>query len=118
MRRGFSLVETILALGLLGTLLLLAAFLVPSCVLSCKSADLRAQAESVGQSQLESLRAQPFSQLAGGTETVGIYRVTSELRPEPDCAAAEACRVRVTVDWQWRGRDYSWSREGTLHASL
>ena len=101
---------------------MLAAFLVPNCVLSCQSAELWVQAESLGQSELERLRAQPFPPTAPSprSETVGghAYRVRTELLPEPECTAAEARRVRVTVSWHWRTRELSWCREGTLHAGL
>ena len=52
---------------------MLAAFLVPNCVLSCQSAELWVQAESLGQSELERLRAQPYPPTAPSprSETVG-----------------------------------------------
>lgn len=119
MRRGFSLAESILALGLLGTLLVLAVVLLPSCVTLYRNASQQAQAESVGETAFEELRGRPYGSLGGTVDlSHDDYRVQAVVGEEPGCQAAEAKRVLVTVVWSYRGREYRWSGEETFHAPL
>jgi len=113
------LAESILALGLLGTMIVLALILLPSCVTLYRGATQQAQAESLGQSAFESLRGRPYGELTGTVDlSQGDYKVKAVVGPEPDCQASEAKRVEIIVTWSYRGREYRWSGSETFHAPL
>lgn len=123
--RAFSLHESILALGLLGTLLILALLLMPSCVVAYRSVQHRAQAESLGQAWLARLRAGPFSDLVAGERELDTtvqgdveMKVSSRVQDEPGCEPSEARRVKIVVRWTYRHRAQQWEREATVGAPL
>lgn len=111
-KRGFTLLETIMATMLLAGCMLLLFNLYPASALAVRRSQDRMQADAVAQSLLAELRAQPFSALTLGQTaepdvTVGstvYHRSVEVFGPGDDPTLLKG--IRVTVEWEWvRGKE-------------
>jgi Tfp pilus assembly protein PilV len=112
--QGLSLGETIIASCLLGLVILAVFNLFPASLFAMRQAEQQIRADQLAQEILETTRQKPFEQLAVGrpdpqpgaeeaagvrfTPTLQIYQVAGA---DPDLLL----RLRVSVDWKFRGRD-------------
>ena len=101
--RGFSLVEIIVAIGVLTTVMVA---LLPQLIVGIRStgtARLVTQAKGVAQGQLEQMRAMPFyvSKAAGGVDVLDTYFPRrTETSPAPVCATGDKLNEPQTT---WSG---------------
>ena len=121
--KGFTLLETSLACFLLGCILLAAAGLFPGSALALRRSACQNDASSVAECALESARAQGFTNLTVGNETLdprrlqGIeYACLREVLVDPATPVSVLKRVRVTVTWKYQRTDGRLVRESWLSA--
>lgn len=118
--RGLSLIETMIAAAVLFLVVSILLNLLPSSLLAIKRAEQRIQAGNIAQSILEEQRGVRFDSLAAGTPRVfdpvqvaGMsYEPVLEVEDDPEVAGVK--KLKVTVRWRQRDRDYSVVRELTL----
>lgn len=101
MRKGLSLLETIISTFLFGMVLLLVMNFVPTSTLSLAQGERRTRAGLLAQSQLNEARARPF----GTLESTPLYQQDDmswqlEVRSEKP---GRLKALKVTVGWQERG---------------
>ena len=120
--RGFSLAETMFALGLLGLVVVLILNIFPSSMATVRSAEQRSHAESVANSKLEEQVEVPFDQLPLGLDKdlgsqnflqVDYHARLQVLKADGDPRYLRA--VRVNVDWTVRGLRRQVVRELLIH---
>lgn len=125
MRRGFTLIETILATFILSLITMAVFNIFPSSVMAVKRGEMELQADSIAQQYLEECRAQPWEELVVGP-AVALPQVTSAgtvFRPRlrvlavPGSDVNHLRAVRVTVDWTHSAKSHSMVRESWI-ASL
>lgn len=116
--RGLSLLETILSIFLLGMVVLVVMQLFPTSFLATRRSEQRAQAARVAEDVLSRQRALPFGQLiVGATELEPVVSGGVSYAPRVEVFAPEGANpdklngIRVTVNWQERGKTWSVSRD-------
>jgi len=100
-QRGISLVETLVALSLFGiTAGTMGSYLVQQIRL-CSSNYLYTQAFALAETELESIRAQPFADIAAASKTTRVGEATFTLATQVlnDTPSAGLKRVTVNVNW-------------------
>ncbi len=109
-RRGYTLVETLVALAVFAIGL---AAILPMIVASVRANDtagVRTRAVALAQEKVEALRAMPFDELVSrvpGSETVdGVFRRAWRFVPTPALPGdgGDLRRVLVEVSWSLPGR--------------
>ena len=120
MRRGLSLLETVVAAFLFMLVVILVLNLFPSSLLALTQAELKARAARLAQSRLNEVRLRPFEslQVQGpreellGEEYQGArLRAFLDVRRDPDSDPDRLKVLRVTVQWDERGRKRESVRE-------
>lgn len=111
MRKGFQLIEVIIATAVFFLIALFLLNLLPTSQWAVAMAEHRLTAQNLASSKLEELRVGPFGNLAEGAhppteaEHDGVRFVTSyEVRRVPDADFDLVREVDVTVTWEVRGR--------------
>ena len=110
--RGHTLVETLVALGLVALLVLLVWDLLPTGFAATRQAGREAQAEALVAGLLEEYRAKPFEDLEPGTVRpepieAGGGRGAPVVRNPRGAGGARGGRAGhagVEVSWTWQGR--------------
>ena len=122
---AFGLAETIVAWGLLGTVLVLVLQLLPTCVMAYRTVQHEAQADALGSSLLgrqaaafENLTIGPPQAMEPVPEGDVEFRPSVQVLEQPGCAPTHAKRLRVTVEWVFRNRACRWSQETCVRAPL
>lgn len=122
-RRAFSLLETSLACFLIGCILLAAAGLFPGSALALRKSAHQADAGSVAEAALETARAQGFSALTMGSQTLAprtlqgiVFACQQEVLADGATPVSMLKRVRVTVTWKYQNYDGRLVRESWLSA--
>lgn len=113
--RGFSLLETITAIALLGLVVILVLNIFPSSVLAASSGNDRIQAENLARSLLEEARALAFEDLTLGrtplTSPDPRFTVEREVYVPRQGEVHQTRAVRIVVRWSKGNRRSSISRE-------
>ena len=123
MKRGFTLAEMAVSLGIVSLLLIFVLNLFPSALVAQKGAEERLQAGSLARSLLEQQLDTPFGQLPVGLrrqlEPVSREGVLYQIRLEVDAGQGVDARflrvLRVIVRWQSRGQQRIVQRELHQH---
>lgn len=105
MRRGFTILETLFAAGVLLIVLMAVIEILPSASLASKRADQQMTADALAQGKLEASRVAPYASLAPSSEDVPLngtrYHVDTAVGPPPAAlGTSHAKQVVVTVSWQ------------------
>ncbi len=109
-RRGYTLVETLVALAVFAIGLAAILPMVVAGVRANDTAAVRTRAVALAQEKVEALRAMPFDEMVSrvpGSETVdGVFRRTWAFVPTPALPgdAGDLRRVLVEVSWSLPGR--------------
>jgi type II secretory pathway pseudopilin PulG len=104
-RRGFTILETLFAAGVLLFVMMAVLNILPSASLASKRADQQMTADSIAQSELERLRVASYDTLpATATSTTTVngteYRVDSAVADaDPALGTTHAKQAVVTVSW-------------------
>ena len=122
-RSGLSLVETIVALGIVSLVIILVVNLYPSAMATLRHAERLGIADGLAHSLLEEQMARPFSQLTPGDskdvdpqELEGItYKCRSEVFKYPDTDEKRLLGLRVTVEWSYGSHKRRIVRESLIH---
>jgi prepilin-type N-terminal cleavage/methylation domain-containing protein len=115
---GFSLIEVIMAVTILGLVIMFIFNLYPSSVLAIRHAEHRLRAVNLAQSILEEKRSGPFSALAAATDLKDVtgddgviyhpvYEPFIVLGADPNRLRG----IRVTVTWTAQEKQYAISQE-------
>ncbi len=123
MRKGFTLAEIAVSLGIVSLLLLFVLNLFPSALVAQKGAEERLQAGSLARSLLEQQLDVPFGQLPVGLRrslpAVNRDGVLYQVQLQVDASQGVDARflrvLRVMVRWQSRGQQRSLQRELHKH---
>lgn len=122
MRRGFSLIETILA-AFIFSLITMAVFnIFPSSVMAVKRGEMELEADSIAQRILEEHRAKPFDELvltgpaplAAETLAGTKFEPFLEIDSVPGSLEESLKAVRVEVRWSHSAKNYSLLREAWI----
>lgn len=108
--RGFTLMEAILSITLIGIIFVLALNLYPASVLTIRQSEQKLRADTVARSLLESYASQPFSELVVGSsvsltaqEWNGVtYQPVLRILNPPEGNAEYVKDVEIQVHWQVR----------------
>lgn len=121
-RRGFSFIETVVALGLVAAVLMVAVQLIPSALLLLRGVERQQAACELAQRILEEQSVRPWAELVmGGTENRTetqenlVYSVRVEVRAVPDAPPELARVLHVQVTWEYRDRRHTVIRELLVH---
>lgn len=122
MKRGFSLVETVLATFVLSLITMAVFNIFPSSVMAVKRGEMELEADSLAQQQLEEYRARPFDSLVLGNApaippvTVGdtAFAVSTRVAAVPDSDVDHLKAVVVTVDWTHSAKSHTITREAWI----
>lgn len=114
MRRGLSLLETILALSLVSLVLILVVSLFPDTLLAIRRSEQTVQADQWAQTLLEYEMSRPFDELVAGTvysppdRQLGptVYHGTTRIFSVPDARGDLVKGVNVTVAWDHGGKNH------------
>ncbi|HIB68775.1 MAG TPA: hypothetical protein EYO33_27715 [Phycisphaerales bacterium] len=117
-RRAFSVIEVIVAFGLLSIMVAIFFNLIPSSTLASLRAENRLSASNIAQNELETLRSGAFSDLAAAngrvrTERRGSTQFKVETQVE-DIAGTRSDYIKlakVKVTWAERQKNQSLSYE-------
>ena len=112
MRRGFTLVETLLSFGVLLVTAIFIFQMLPASVLATRQAEVRVEAQRVLNDTLESYRSRNFDSLKQGslslapvTGQLGVtFQPTVMVGKLEDADPDRALEVRVEVAWTFRSR--------------
>ena len=115
-RRGFSLMEAIVALALLGLIVVLVLNIFPSTLYASQKASEQIEAENLAQSYLEEARLKPFSTLHLGaplplTPADAKFRVTQEFYQPVGTDEEQTRGIRIIVHWSNKGTERELKRE-------
>lgn len=117
-KRGFSVIEVVVAFGLLAIMVSIFFNLIPSSTLATFRAENRLSASNLAQNQIETLRAAPFDELPswdGKSETVTRgstkFTVTTSVSDIKDIKPDYLKLVKVTVGWVERSNNQKLSYE-------
>ena len=113
--RGFSLMEIVVSLALLGLIVGLVINIFPSSIVASHSASEQMEAENLAQSLIEETRASGFSSLTEITEDMPSpdpkYQLQREVFVPPGTDAEQTVAVRITVRWESKKRQRELVRE-------
>lgn len=106
MKRGLTLIETVVAATMLSLALLAIMTIIPSTNAIARQAEIRLQADNLAQSLLEKQRLRPFADLAPQPPTdLAVVKLQSfpDLQPSLEIRSAgaggRAREIRVAVRW-------------------
>jgi len=117
-RRGFSLIENLMAFTLIALVLILLLNLFPSSVATVRKSEQRYEALTLAGNLLEQQAARPFSKLVVGTveeSEVGAFKVRTEVRKVDGENEAWLKSIRVTVNWTYQEQVREVTRELRVH---
>ncbi|MBI3925991.1 MAG: prepilin-type N-terminal cleavage/methylation domain-containing protein [Armatimonadetes bacterium] len=122
-RRGFSLLETVVAGSLLALVMLLLFNLFPSSMLALRQGEQQIQADAVAQSALDQVRSEGYGKLQPGEvrrlQPVRrgslVYTPTLEVFQVADADPNLLKGLRTTVSWQERGESRQVVHEIWIH---
>lgn len=122
MRKGFSLIETVLATFVLSLITMAVFNIFPSSVMAIKRGEMELEADSLAQQQLEEYRARSFDSLALGnaplTSPVTLsgtaFQVSTRVAAVPGSNVDHLKAVVVTVDWTHSARSHTITREAWI----
>lgn len=116
--RAFSVIEVVVAFGLLSVMVAIFFNLIPSSTLATYRAENRLSASNLAQNQLETLRATSFDDLPGWNGKVEsltrgptVFTVSTEVLPVDSMDPKELQLVKVKVTWTERDKQQSLSSE-------
>lgn len=116
--RAFSVIEVVVAFGLLSVMVAIFFNLIPSSTLATFRAENRLTASNLAQNQLEMLRATSFDELPsweGKVETVNrgstSFTVTTRVLPIDKVNPDELKLLQVQVTWSERGKSQALASE-------
>ena len=124
MRRGLTLVETILATFVISVVLMAILQMLPASALASKKAECKIQANALAASALDTQMARGFTAVAhqqghdlelpdvdsGGV----VYHLTVTVQDAPQPRPTLLKVVRCTVEWNFAGQDFSTTQEAWL----
>lgn len=117
-RRAFSVIEVIVAFGLLSILVAIFFNLIPSSTLASMRAENRLSASNIAQNELESLRAAPYSGISARNGNVREemrgptrFRVETTVQDIPGSEPNHLKLAKVRVTWSEKLKDQSLSYE-------
>lgn len=101
--RGFTLVEVMVALGILAFGILAIASMQTSALSGTSRANFITDATNVAMNRVEQIWPLTYSQtlIQGGTLNQGIYTITTTVTP--NSPVVNTARVNVTVAWNEKG---------------
>ncbi len=99
--RGFSLIETLIALSIFTIGILGVASLVISSINENALARMVTEATALAEDRLESMLALPYENINTGQTTEGAYTVAWNVAE--DIIVAQTKSITVTVTWRYRG---------------
>lgn len=113
MKRGFTLVETLLAFGLLLVTAIFVFQMLPASVLATRQAEVRVEAQRILSDTLESYRARNFDGLTQGSQTLApvagqlgvTFQPTVTVAKLEDADPDRALEVKVDITWTFRSRE-------------
>jgi Tfp pilus assembly protein PilV len=113
-RRGLSLLETILALSLVSLVLILVISLFPDTLLAIRRSEQTVQADQWAQTLLEYEMSRPFDELVAGSvysppdRQLGatLYHGTTRIFAVPNARGDLIKGVNVTVGWDHGGKNH------------
>lgn len=113
MKRGFTLVETLLSFGLLIVTAIFIFQMLPASVLATRQAEVRVEAQRLLSDTLETYRSRNYDSLSPGslslapvTGQLGVtFQPTVTIAKLEDADPDRALEVRVDVAWTFRSRD-------------
>lgn len=124
MRRGLTLMETILATFVASLVILAILQLLPSSALATKKAECKIQACALAISALDGQLARGFTAVAHqqgidlelpDVESGGVlYHLTVQVVDAPQPRPTLIKVVRCTVEWNFAGQDFSTTQEAWL----
>lgn len=117
---GLTLAETIIASCLLGLVVLAIFNLLPTSLMAMRQAEQQIRADQIAQETLELARQLPYEDLAVGMpapqpaavhEAGVVFTPAVEIYQVSGTQVDEILRIRVVVDWRFRGLDKRVSQE-------
>jgi len=122
-RAGFSILETILALGLVALVFFAVMEVIPGALFLVRGQERQQAAEDLARLLLEEQSARPWAELPVGSAQEFPERTREGIRYRPRLAVravagqpAELSRsLRLSVRWEYRGQAHEVSRELLMH---
>ncbi len=119
MKRGLTLIETIMATFIISLVTMAVFNIFPSSAWTVKRAESELYADSVAMRHLEEQRARPFSELAlGSSESLPdessagtTFHAHLEIEEVADSSPEVLKALRVRVQWKHSDREYRLTRE-------
>lgn len=118
MRRGFTLVENLMAFTLIALVIILLLNLFPSSMATVRRSEQRYQALTLAGNVLEQQAALPFGKLVPGSSVEsksGDFTVRTEVVKVDGEDVSWLKGVRVTVSWTWQEQQREVVRELRVH---
>lgn len=118
MRRGYTLVENLMAFTLIALVMILLLNLFPSSMATVKRSEQRYEALTLAGNLLEQQAALPFSKLVPGSAVeskVGDFKIRTEVRTIDGEDPSWLKSVRVTVSWTYQEQTREVVRELRVH---
>ena len=113
--RGFSLMEIVVSLALLGLIVGLVINIFPGSIVASHAGSEQMAAENLAQSFIEETRAAGFSSLTVGTEPMSSpdpkYQLQREIFVPSGADADRTLGLRITVRWESKKRQRELTRE-------
>ena len=124
MRRGLTLMETILATFVVSLVILAILQMLPASALAAKKAECKIQACSIAVSALDTQLARGFTAVTNqqgrelelpDVESGGVvYHITVRVDDTPQPRPTLVKVVRCTVEWNFAGQDFTTTQEAWL----
>ncbi|MFA5508611.1 MAG: type II secretion system protein [Vulcanimicrobiota bacterium] len=112
---GFSLLEIVVSLALLGLIVGLVINILPSSIVASHGAGEQMEAENLAQSLVEEARAAGLSNLTVGVEDIPSpdpkFKLQREIFVPAGADAGQTVGVRVIVRWESKKRQRELKRE-------
>ncbi|MBN9414047.1 hypothetical protein ABS71_06970 [bacterium SCN 62-11] len=113
MKRGFTLVETLLAFGLLLVTAIFVFQMLPASILATRQAEVRVEAQRILNDNLEAYRSRNFDSLTPGRQQLApvagqlgvTFQPTVTVAKLEDADPDRALEVQVDVAWEFRSRE-------------
>ena len=118
MRRGYTLVENLMAFTLIALVMILLLNLFPSSMATVKRSEQRYEALTLAGNVLEQQAALPFTKLVPGSvveSEVGDFKIRTEVRKIDGEDPSWLKTVRVTVSWTYQEQTREVVRELRVH---